>query len=289
MRLANTGHSSGSATVAALGLRGNYAISDRFYAAGGGALSYSNGAIVNETQLGLQAAVGYRRRLSGPLNGRLEVRTTLWGKTANVPPQNTYSVLLGVSTATSSGGAARGAPRARTSRAWMTQLGVAGGYANVHEIGGPGGLGDVTVLALPSYGGGLGGLLGFPEVVLPPTMFAIIPIGAKIALEPGVDIHRFQSGGTTNFSGNVSARVDYAVHAGWYGAVGGNLHYIKSTGADAVTRTGLNLAWGYRFALTGPLGGRMEVNYTLFGAKRAVGIAPLNTLGLMFGALVPLK
>jgi hypothetical protein len=279
----------GSATLLALGLRGNYALTDRFYAAAGGALSYSNGLIANETQLGLQLGIGYRRRLAGPLNGRLEVRTVLWGKTENIPPQNAYSVLIGASTATSSGRAARGAaPRARAARAWTTQLGVAGGYANVHQIG----AGDITVLALPSYGGALGSLLGTPEAVLPPTMFVIIPIADKIALEPGLDIHRFQGTtgpGITDFSGNLSARLNYAVHGGWYGALGGNLHYIKSSGTDAVTRTALNLAWGYRFALTGPLGGRMEANYAMFGAKSSAGIAPLNTLGLMFAVLVPVK
>ena len=274
-----------SATFLTLGLRGNYALSNRFYAAAGGALSYSNGVIVNETQLGLQVAVGYRRRLTGPLNGRLEVRTTLWGKAENVGPANAYSVLIGASTATSSGRAARGAaPRTRAARAWTTQLGVAGGYANVHQVG----AGDLTALALPSFGGGLGTLLGTPEAVLPPTIFAIIPIGAKIALEPGIDIHRFQEAGTTDFTGNLSARLNYAVHGGWYGALGGNLHYIKTSGVDAVTRTGLNLAWGYRFALTGPLGGRLEANYTMFGAKTSAAIAPVNTLGLMFGVLMPL-
>lgn len=276
--------SGGSASLLGLGLRGNYAFSDHVYAAAGGALAYSNGLIVNETQLGIQAAVGYRQRLTGPLNGRLEARTALWGKTANVGPQNAYSLLIGVSTATTSGRAERGAPRARTGRAWTTQLGVAGGYANVHQIGGF----DLTALALPSYGGGLGSALAAPDIALPPTMFAIIPIGAKVALEPGLDIHRFQSGGQTDFSGNLSARVDYAVHGGWYGALGGSLHYIKSTGVDAVAQTGINLAWGYRFALTGPLGGRMEVNYTMFGAKSSAGIGPVNALGLMFGVMMPL-
>jgi hypothetical protein len=281
----------GAATLLALGVRGNYAFSDRFYAAAGGALSYSNGLIANETQLGLHVAVGYRRPLTGPLNGRLEVRTMLWGKTENIPPQNAYSVLIGVSTATSSGRAARSAaPRTRAARAWAPQLGVAGGYVNIHQVG----AGDITALALPSYGGGLGSLLGTPEAVLPPTMFLIIPIGDKIALEPGLDIHRFQATtgpGITDFSGNLSGRLNYAVHGGWYGALGGNLHYIKSSGTDAVTRTGLNLAWGYRFALTGPLGGRMEANYTMFGAKSSAtpAIAPLNTLGLMFAVLVPVK
>lgn len=275
----------GSATLFHLGLRGNYALSGPFYAAAGAALSYSGGLIVNETQLGIQAAVGYRRRLTGPINGRIELRTTFFGKAENAPPRNTYAVLLGVSTATSTSRSARTTTPSRPGRAWKAQFGVAGGYANIHAVG----AGDITAVALPSYGGGLGVLLGTGEAVLPATMFAIIPIGRKIALEPGVDIHRFQGNGTTDFSGNLSARLDYAVRSGWYGALGGNLHYMKSTGLDAVTRTGLNLAWGYRFGLTGPLGGRMEANYTMFGGKSSVGVAPINTLGLMFGVLMPLK
>ena len=277
--------SGGSNTFFGIGLRGNYAVSGTFYAAAGGALSYSNGLIVNETQLGIQAAVGYRRRLAGPLNGRLEVRSTFWGKAENAPPQDIYAVLIGVSTGMSSGRAVRSTARPQAARAWTTQLGISGGYANVHEIGGF----DLTAVSLPGYGGGLGSALGAPGIALPPTMFAIIPIGAKIAIEPGLDIHRFQGNGTTAFSGNFSARVNYAVRGGWYGALGGNLHYIKSTGVNAVSRTGLNLAWGYRFALTGPLGGRMEANYTMFGAKSSAGLPPVNTLGLMFGVLLPLK
>jgi len=77
-------------------------------------------------------------------------------------------------------------------------------------------------------------------------MFAILPIGNKIAIEPGVDVHRVQSSGTTAFLGNLSARLDYALHGGWYAAAGGNLNYVKSTGTSAATRTGANVGLGYR-------------------------------------------
>jgi hypothetical protein len=276
-------NSGGSATFLGLGLRGNYALGGGLYAAAGGALSYTNGVIANETQVGIQAAAGYRRRLARRLNGRLEIRTTFWGKAENAPPQNTYSVLIGVSTS-STGARAPSAPATGAGRAWRPALGVAGGYAHVHQIGGF----DLVAVALPSYGGGLGTALAAPSLVLPPTIFAIIPIGRKLAIEPGLDIHRFQTGGTTDFSANLSARLDYAVHAGWYGALGGNLHYIKSSGADGAGQTGINMAWGYRFALTGPLGGRMEINYTMFGAKEGAGLPPVNALGLMFGVVAPL-
>jgi len=270
-------------TLLSLGVRADYALTRNIYGAAGGALTYNNGLGANETQLGVQAALGYRYRLTRALNGRVEARTTFFGKAENAPAIDAYSVLVGVSTVTSRGRAPR-STAAASRRAWTTQLGVAGGYASVNVIG----VGALTALAIPGYGGGLGPVLT-SEVTLPPTVFAIIPIGSKIAVEPAIDIHRFQESGQTDFTGNVSVRLDYAVHGGWYGALGGNLHYIKTTGIDAATRTGLNLGWGYRFPLISALGGRVEMNYTMFGENTALGLAPTNTFGLMFGATMPLK
>lgn len=278
-----------TATLLSVDIRGDYALTRSIYAAAGGALTYNNGLGANETQLGIQGALGYRYRLSRALNARLEARATFFGKAENVGPVDTYSVLLGVSTVTSRGRAGRSTSTASTRRAWTPQLGIAGGYANVHLVGG----GSLSALAVPGYGGALGPALGsgpgFSEVTLPPTVFAIIPVGDKIAVEPALDIHRFQASGQTDFSGNLSVRLDYAVHGGWYGAVGGNLHYIKTTGVDAATRTGINLGWGYRFPLVSALGGRVELNYTMFGENTDLGLAPTNTFGLMFGATMPLR
>lgn len=279
----------GTITLFSLGVRGDYALTRQFYAAAGGALAYNNG-VANETQLGVQAALGYRHRLTGALTGRLEVRTTFYAKAENAPPVDGYGVLLGVSTATTRARPARSGSAAAARRAWTPQLGLSGGYANVHLIG----TGSGTALAFPGYGGAIGTALstGAPflrAVTLPPTVFVILPVGDKVAIEPGVDIHRFQESGQTDFSGNLSARLNYAVHGGWYGALGGNLHYMKTTGVNAATRTGLNLAWGYRFPMTGSLGGRVEMNYTMFRRNTDLGLDPTNILGLMLGATMPLK
>jgi len=279
------------ATISAvhLGVRGDYALTRRAYGAAGATLTYING-IANETQLGLQAAIGYRYSLSGRLNGRVEVRTTFTGKADNAPPMDLYSVLLGVSTPTGRGRIARNASPAPSRRTWTAQLGIAGGYANVHLIG----TGSVTALAFPGYGVAFANTLGsavpgFGAVTLPPTVFAIIPVTDKVAIEPGLDIHRIQGSGQTNFSGNFSARVDYAVHGRWYAGVGGNLQYFKSTGLNAATRTGLNVGWGYRLSLPGTLGGRVELNYTMFRRNTDLLLDPTNVLGLMIGITMPLK
>lgn len=279
------------ATISAvhLGVRGDYALTRRAYGAAGATLTYING-VANETQLGLQAALGYRYSLSGRLNGRVEVRTMFTGKADNAPPMDLYSVLLGVSTVTSRNPRARNASAAPSRRAWTAQLGVAGGYANVHLVG----TGSVTALAFPGYGSAFSNTIGtaipgFGAVTLPPTVFAIIPISDKVAIEPGLDIHRVQGSGQTNFTGNFSARLNYAVHGGWYGGVGGNLQYFKATGVNAATRPGFNVGWGYRLSLPGALGGRVELNYTMFGRNSDLLFDPTNVLGLMVGVTMPLK
>ena len=279
----------GVASLIGAGLRGDYAVTKHVYVAAGGTLAYNNG-LGNETQLGVQGGLGYRFRLSRTLKGRVEGRTTFLGKADNARPTNVYSVLFGVSTATSGGQTAASVSARPSTRAWRPQIGIAGGYADAHLIG----LGSVTSISLPGYGGALGNALGglnsvLRAVTLPPTMFAIIPLGNKVALEPGLDIQRFEEGGQTDVSGNLSLRFDYAVHGGWYGALGGNLHYIKTSGVSAETRTGMNVGWGYRFPVVAGVSGRVETNYTWFRGITDLGLPPTNVFGLMFGVTMALK
>jgi len=273
------------ATTVQLGLRGDYALTRDFYGALGGVLGYVHTNGLKETQLGVQAGLGYRRHLTGPLNFRVEARFSAWGKTNNVNPYDIYSGLIGISTSvrTNAPRSGRVAPAAKG--AWSKRLGIAGGYGNIHSVGGGP---DVIALALPGYGGGFAGL-GASGVNFPPTIFAIIPVGSKIAIEPGVDLHRAQASGTTNFNGNFSARLDYAVSGGWYAGLGGNLNYVKTTGTSAASRTGLNLGWGYRFGFLGPLGGRVETNYTMWGKNTDLALPAQNVFAVMFGVTMPLR
>jgi hypothetical protein len=273
------------ATAIQFGLRADYALTRDFYGAAGGALGYIHTNGLRETQLGIQAGLGYRRHLTGPLNFRLEARFTAWGKTSNVGPYDVYSGLIGVSTSTRASAARSGRAAPASRGAWTKRLGIAGGYANIHSVGGGA---DVVALALPGYGGGFSGL-GATGVNFPPTIFAIIPVGSKIAIEPGIDLHRAQAGGTTIFNGNFGARLDYAVSGGWYAGLGGSLNYIKTNGTSGATRTGLNLGWGYRFGFLGPLGGRVETNYTLWGKNTKLPLPAQNVFAIMLGVTMPLR
>jgi hypothetical protein len=94
--------------------------------------------------------------------------------------------------------------------------------------------------------------------------------------------------GATAYSGNYAARLNYAFGPGWYAAAGPNVWHVVETGSPAVAIVGASLAWGYRFRLTGALGGRVELNYTSFPRNDQLDQAS-NTLGLMLGALLPLR
>lgn len=274
----------GDATFFNLGLRADYAITPAVYAAAGGALNWIESGGQSETQLGLQAAVGYRFGFIAGLRARVEANMLFLGKADLLNPVDAYAVTFGVSRSVN--GRAGTAPR-RTDRAFARGFGVQGGYNRAHAIGGFGG--NFTTLSFPAAGAALTPLGGTPAM---PTLFAILPVGRKIALEPGIDVLRIQTAGTTSFAGNLSLRADYALSSGpsgWYAALGGNLVYMKATGAGSETLTGANVGWGYRFPLTGELGGRVELNYLMMGKNDNVGLPPVNTVGILFGATLPLR
>ena len=275
----------GDATFVTLGLRGDYAVTRKFYVAAGGVVHWYESGGTGETQLGLQGAVGYRFPFIAGLRGRIEGNATFFGNSENLSAANAYGLSFGVSKQIGAAARARAAtaqPRRATNRAWEPTFGLQGGYSRAHGVGG----GDLTSLSFPGIGGTFGTL---GSVAASPTLFAILPIGRKIAIEPGLDFHRIQSQGATIFSGNLSARLAYAVSGGWYGALGGNLHHLKVTGVSAETITGLNLGWGYRFPLLSGLGGRVELNYNLSRKNDNLGLPPINTFSINFGVTTPLR
>lgn len=278
----------GDATFVTLGLRGDYLVTPNFYAAVGGVVHWFESGGSGETQLGVQGALGYRFPFVAGLRGRVEASATFFGNSEQLSAANAYAVTLGVSKQIGTlGRAARAPARRATSRAWEPVFGIQGGYVRAHGVGGAG---DLTSISFPGLGGAFSAL-GTP--VGPPTLFAILPIGRKIAVEPGIDIHRLQTQGTTIFVGNVALRLNYAVSGGWYAALGGNVVYFKETVLGTETLTGMNLGWGYRFPLGSGLAGRFEVNYSLMGDNANLGPPPgipaINTLALQFGVTMPLR
>lgn len=275
----NTG--TGDIDVARVGLRGDYALSPQFYAAAGGLVNYIQGLTTEHMQLGIQVAVGYRKKLTNSINARLEANASATNKKA-LGAIDVYAVQLGISSAIGAGKG--GTMRAKSAKSsWEPAVGISGGYASMHIVGASNSIDGVF---FPGVGGGL---ILLAPVATAPTMFAIIPMGQKLALEPGLDFHSVSTGGSSVKTINVAARLDYAVSGNWYGAAGGHLlDYSPSSGTSGTTN-GLDLAWGYRFHLAGAFGGRFETNYSLNGKSTKLGIPPVNTLSFTFGALMPLK
>jgi hypothetical protein len=288
--IAQTSYSIGF-TQAVLGLRADYALTPKIYVAGGGVLSYLEYLGTHESQLGLQVAAGYRLRLAPALNGRIEATWQTFHDSRVFGPSNAYSLWFGASTPTRRSSSAR----RPSNRAWDPMLGLQGGYARVHGVGG--GTGDFAFVFFPSWGvGSYTGASPLASAVLPTpsALFAVIPVGGKLAIEPGVDLHRVKRLGQTLFSTSLSGRVDYAVSGHWYGAAGVSLiHLVARKGffgdpdKGSTGAAGANLAWGYRFRFTNGVGGRLEASYIMIKNNTVFGQAT-NTMSIMFGGMVPL-
>lgn len=272
-------------TNLALALRGDLAIVSGLYAAAGGAALYSESGGTHTTQLGVVAAVGYRVHARPRLTVRLEAQGTSMRGSDVARPFNVYALLLGISGG-GGGGAGRGTAgsdpmrAAAAARGWRLGVGMAGGYARNHVHGSAFGLTiivDETLIALPGSGS-----------TVPPTLYAVIPLRGRFALETGFDAHRAARGDTVSSSAHVSARVNVALHGGWYAAGGGNVRYIEQTGTPGFALAGAHVAAGYRFPLMGELGGRVELSYTAFKERRDFPFAQ-NIVGLMFGVTLPLQ
>jgi Outer membrane protein beta-barrel domain len=276
---------SGAITAARIGGRLDYAISRGLYAAAGGALNYLSPGSPGHTQVGVQVGVGYRARLTSTLNGRIEANWLSTHSSDLLPAFNTYSVFAGVSSPLNGAGAGR-STRPASARAWTPMVGISGGYVSAYQVGGGGA--SFSGIFLPGSTNDLT-TLGVVDPA-PPSLFAVLPIGARWAVEPSFDLHRMSGQGAPDVTGvTAGLRLDYAVHGGWYAAAGGQLASISPPTGSSATILGATLAWGYHFHLAGALGSRFEASYTMSGKNSDLGVPPVNTFGLLAGLTMPLR
>lgn len=287
----------GDVTTARVGVRADLALSSSFYGAAGGVLNNLQQGGRHSTQFGAQVAAGYRFGLTPRLDGRLEAAVTAThARRPGLGPTDTYALLFGVSSrldrTPTPRGTTRGAPA--PSGSWQPMIGVSGGYSSIRGDGT--GL-TLTGVVLPGFGGSVPALTGggsyLPQV---PTLFAIFPIGRRLAIEPGIDLHRIQSNGRTVFSANLAGRLDYAVVGGWYAALGAHENWVKATKGTFADTTktsvgipGASVAWGYRFHLGGDLGARTELNYAAFAKNDNAKTPAVNTISILFSIMMPLN
>jgi len=269
-------------TMFLAGLRANVALPAGFFA-GAGALVRYRDATKAAMQPGVQAALGWRVQVLGPVSLRAEAQFNAYKRTSQTFPYDAYAVAVGVSTRLDDP-PPKPAARRRPRPDWEPMVGLAGGYSRLHQIGGT----DFAVFSLP--GAGTGSLAG---VFAPGTspFFFVLPLTGPLALEVGSDAHRAQSNGPrTVFSGQVSPRLDWALGPHWYVAAGERTHVVAGTGRPVVAVPGAALAAGYRIDITPDVMARTELSYAVDRGRLDFGLNPVNTLGLSFGLMVaPLR
>lgn len=285
-------------TRAMIGVRGDYALTRKIYAAAGGTVDYADNDGFHATKFGVQVGVGYRMRLGSALNARVEADWQYFKEPAYPWWNNNYSLLLGVSAPTRPVAVSRATRPA--GRFWEPALGIQGGYSRMHIVQ----YGSYALLTFPGWGNSniatmeYASALAFYPLLTPPTLFAVVPIGSRFAIEPGLDLHREKGGGVI-VTGNFSARLDYAVSDHWYGAAGANLAYFKTPkgyplfndpNVSSATKPGANVAWGYRFGFGNGLGGRLEASYVMMKQTRVMsGNQANNITNITFALTAPLK
>lgn len=285
-------------TVIGASLRADYAITNRFYAGLGPYLRYVAGMQFafpnpyNHFQPGIEGAVGYRVPLNSGLNARLELQAVAVKGVRTRLPYDLYSILFGVSAPLTE---TRGQPpaRARWTSAWRAEFGVSAGLTQVHAPGL-----DVSLLSFPSAGAS--SLSGIQVAPAAPALFVVFPVHGRWAGEAGFDVYQARDPFLgTIASVQVAPRADLAIGS-WYAALGPQFHFTRFTRSSGrvpgpvLGLAGISAAWGYRFHLSGAMGGRFELSYGVNAKRRgnapALGPSqPASTLGLTFGMLMPLK
>ena len=264
------------------GLRANVALPYGFFAGVGGLVRYRD-ATQSATQPGIQAALGWRLQVLGPVSVRAEAQFNAYRRTSQTFPYDAYALAVGVSTRLDDP-PPRPSPRRRPRPDWEPMVGLAGGYSRLHLVGG----GDLAVFSIP--GSGTGSLAGIFAPGTSPFFF-VVPIAGPLALEVGTDAHRAQSSGpNTVFSGQVSPRLDWAFGPHWYVAAGGRTHVLAGTGKPVVAVPGAAVGAGYRLDVTPDVMARAELSYSVDRGRRDFGVTPVNALGLSIGLMVaPLR
>ena len=285
-------------TVIGVSLRADYAITHRFYAGLGPYLRYVAGmqfAFPNpytHFQPGIEGAVGYRVPLNAGLNARVELQAVALKAVRTNLPYDLYSILLGVSAPLTRTGGQESA-WARWTGGWRPEFGVSAGLTQVHVRGL-----DVSQLSFPSAGAS--SLSGIALAPAAPALFVVFPLRDRWAGEVGFDAYQARDPFLgTIASIQVAPRADVAIGR-WYAALGPQFHFTRFTRTSGrvpgpvLGLAGLSAAWGYRFHLSGAMGGRFELSYGVNAKRRSNAPAlgpslPASALGLTFGMLMPLK
>ncbi|HWH04791.1 MAG TPA: hypothetical protein VN674_13950 [Gemmatimonadales bacterium] len=173
------------------------------------------------------------------------------------------------------------APLQLAAQQWgPTALGLQGGFTYFKY---PGTKFFDSELHLPGFSDGT-------PLPTPPSLYLIVPVSGRLALEPSITLGLLGSVGFWNTHFQLGLRGDYLVTSTFYGAIGGIL--VREGYGNGVTNTsGYNLGaqagLGARFHLTGVIDGRAEAQVQFWGKTRT-GVAQ-NAYSLMLGFTAPVS
>ncbi|HET7025838.1 MAG TPA: hypothetical protein VFI39_11600 [Gemmatimonadales bacterium] len=164
---------------------------------------------------------------------------------------------------------------------WEMSLGMSGGYTNSYVPG----QGTVYSFSAPFIGSSA--VLTTLGIVTPPSLFAIIPLSGRWAIEPALDYHSISVKNSSRFSSALlSARADYALGRIWYAAVGGQVSYLDGSGVSGEMRAGATLGVGARVRVTSGLAGRLEMNYGFL--HHSTSVLSQQSLSFLVGLVLPI-
>jgi hypothetical protein len=159
-------------------------------------------------------------------------------------------------------------------QAWTPQIGFVGGLARIKPAG-TGQPDDIDRLELPGTGSSY------------PTLFAIIPLTSRLALEPAIAASHagfkeasglIPSASSSNV--RLTLRVDVALASRFYAAAGGLIRYKQSDALHAMQPAAL-VALGYHHDLGSDLTARIEAQW--ISQRRTDSILPANVYAFLLG------
>src|SRR5260221_694458 len=161
---------------------------------------------------------------------------------------------------------------------WWPEIGVRGGFIRAKPAGTS--VADhKNAIDFPGVGNG--------------SIFAIIPVWHRLALEPNVGFSQISLGvpGFTPFfvsatRTDLGLRWDYAITAHLFAAAGGQLLYVESAGLHD-TQLGAAVAAGYRASLSRRFVARVEAQVLATARGYRNDLQPVNTYSALLGIWGP--
>lgn len=160
-------------------------------------------------------------------------------------------------------------------RLWQPEIGLRATFMRLDD---PNSDAYVDLIDVPGVGG-----LG-AAAVNPSTLYGIIPIGDRIAIQPTFGLYNFSYGfafgGIVVTTVSAGVRVNVALSQDFYAAVGPNAYIVKASGQED-TQGALEGALGYR----GTVGAHFKSSVELFYERREESeqTMALNAYGLRVG------